>query len=881
MKATTYLKILAAVLLMIIATLFAYSMEVSFWINSHRPVASANSATENLQTSEFAKYDSRTMPPIALGGIKKSENAYIRLKLRFRAESLDGNPNLFQTAPLNRGMRLEISGSTAALVVADSGVPGGLKGIPVTTALKSGQWYTLEIEALNGSFVRATLDRVLVASYTSPSLSFEMSELLVGGGYDVSRAFRGQMEDISVTRGNPRDASSIKSPKESPEAYLGAPYTYGLAAEGAQTSQVAKYDSRTMSPIALGGIKSSDSAYIRLKLRFRANSTEGNPNLFQTAPLNRGMRLEISGSTAALVVPDSAAPGGLKGIPVATALKAGQWYTLEVEALNRSFVRATLDGVLVANYSGAGLSMEMSELLVGGGFDVSRAFRGQLEDISVTRGNFSAPVAFGDIKNSDNSYIRLKFRFRAENTEGNPNLFQTAPFNKGMRLEISGSTATILIPDLAERGGLRGLTLTTALKTGQWYELEVEALNRAFVRALLDARPIFNYAGPGISMDTSQILVGGGFDSSRAFRGQVQNISVLKGNLPQLPHRSLMLVYSTLLILSALFFLTLWKALGEHKGVQKIVGKLIFLGFPLIFMLGYLEYRLSFVNTLYYAKRVAFEEQLDQIEVLGTGSSNGLYGVAPEAFSRKGFNLAFPANEMYYDAKLIEKYLEKMPKLRVVILTVNYSTMGSDDRESTNSWRHFFMRQYFGIPTELSAGRLFDWGFWLNPHNFSKIALYGVDAKAYANTNFLTPVDIITSSSGWFNSGDVDAPLAVFGVNAAAAHNVLGDVKNYDRNLGNWETLIPLLKRKNVIPIIVVPPTDVSYYRHLDKAKIGSMNQKLTEFTNRHGIKFVDYTYESRFSLNDYTWEMPDHINQRGAMKFSRMLDEEVSKVQR
>jgi hypothetical protein len=50
------------------------------------------------------------------------------------------------------------------------------------------------------------------------------------------------------------------------------------------------------------------------------------------------------------------------------------------------FVHAKLNGHLVVDYYSAGLSMEISQLLVGGGFDESRAFRGQIDNISVTIG---------------------------------------------------------------------------------------------------------------------------------------------------------------------------------------------------------------------------------------------------------------------------------------------------------------------------------------------------------------------------------------------------------------------------------------------------------------------------------------------------------------
>jgi hypothetical protein len=528
------------------------------------------------------------------------------------------------------------------------------------------------------------------------------------------------------------------------------------------------------------------------------------------------------------------------------------------------------------------------------------------------------PAMLGEIKNPKNAYVHIKLRFRADNTEGFPNLFQTAPVNRGMRMEISGSTAAIIVPDLAVPDKLRGLTLTTSLKTGQWYALEVEALNGSFIRVLLDGRLVANHTDPEISMETTQLLLGGGFDPSRVFRGKMDNISITIGNF-YLPHHSLEVVYVALIVFSALFFFTLWKALGENSAVQSLAGKLALLTFPLILILAYSEYRLSFLNTVYYAKRVALEQQIDKIEVLVMGSSNTVYGVAPEGFSHPGgFNLAFPGNGMFFDASLVEKYTGRMPHLRKVVLTVNYFTMGLDYSTFSQSWRQFFLRQNFNILIQPTAGLSFDSGFWVNPRNFSRIALYGDRAGSYISANhrppvdivtslldrvirgvaipvnmFATPsgwfdgedaslVDIITTPSGWLDGGDVagNEQTQKLGVAAAEAHNASADVGSYDRNLGYWEGMMDFLQRKNIDSVIVLLPTDISYYSHLDKLKVALMNRKLTEFANRHHIKFVDYTGDPRFSLSDFTTVLPDHMNARGAMKFSKILDEEVIKAQ-
>jgi hypothetical protein len=200
MNARFSMRILSVVWLVLLAILGAYSIDSGAWVRSHLPFMKA--AADNRETISVAPYIHGKTPVVLLGEIKNPDNAYVHLKLRFRADSTEGNPNVFQTAPVNRGMRMEISGSTAAILVPDLSVPGDLKGLTLPTALKTGQWYVLEVEALNDAFVRVKLDGLLVIDYASADLSMETSQILIGGGFDASRVFRGQIDNISVIKGN-------------------------------------------------------------------------------------------------------------------------------------------------------------------------------------------------------------------------------------------------------------------------------------------------------------------------------------------------------------------------------------------------------------------------------------------------------------------------------------------------------------------------------------------------------------------------------------------------------------------------------------------------------------------------------------------------------
>lgn len=55
------------------------------------------------------------------------------------------------------------------------------------------------------------------------------------------------------------------------------------------------------------------------------------------------------------------------------------------------------------------------------------------------------------------------------------------------------------------------------------------------------------------------------------------------------------------------------------------------------------------------------------------------------------------------------------------------------------------------------------------------------------------------------------------------------------------------------------------------------MNRKLTEFSPWGYIRFVDYTDDAWFYLNDeFTWALVGHPNTLSAMEFSKIPDEKV-----
>jgi hypothetical protein len=130
--------------------------------------------------------------------------------------------------------------------------------------------------------------------------------------------------------------------------------------------------------------------------------------------------------------------------------------------------------------------------------------------------------------------------------------------------------------------------------------------------------------------------------------------------------------------------------------------------------------------------------------------------------------------------------------------------------------------------------------------------------------------------SGWYSSADPGPNLTDnIGPKAAEAHNLTTDPALYDKNLKYWEELIVRLQQNGITAVIVQMPTHASYHEHLNPTKVSLIKQKLQVLAEKYHLRYRDYTDDPRFSLDDYISSV-DHLNTKGAVKFSKILDEEL-----
>ncbi|QFY41379.1 hypothetical protein F6R98_01030 [Candidatus Methylospira mobilis] len=108
-----------------------------------------------------------------------------------------GYPNLFQTADLNDGIRLEFSAQDAAVIYATE--QGNSPGAVVLPQLsKSEKMYRINIEAVYGEYINIRTNGTSLVKIMKPAPTFLLNHILVGQGFDSGRKFTGSLLEFKL-----------------------------------------------------------------------------------------------------------------------------------------------------------------------------------------------------------------------------------------------------------------------------------------------------------------------------------------------------------------------------------------------------------------------------------------------------------------------------------------------------------------------------------------------------------------------------------------------------------------------------------------------------------------------------------------------------------
>lgn len=267
----------------------------------------------------------------------------------------------------------------------------------------------------------------------------------------------------------------------------------------------------------------------------------------------------------------------------------------------------------------------------------------------------------------------------------------------------------------------------------------------------------------------------------------------------------------------------------------------------------------------YKIKARSLERNGDRVATLVLGSSHTYYGIVPEALGDSVFNLANISQNYEYDYLLLEKYAPLMSNLRSVIINVDYSSFFDSDFPHGEWWQETNYQLYMGVNKHGSLSRT---GFEISnfPIYAGKLRKF-ITRKSPAicdTAGFGLDFTFDSRYDGWERTGEI-----------AARRHTAPDCSWVDYNLGYLRRLINLCRTIGAEPVFVTPPCYVTYNEHLDKAQFDRYIALTGMVADSCGLRWFDFLSDSRFVADDF-WDA-DHLNDRGAVKFSHILRDSLA----
>lgn len=304
--------------------------------------------------------------------------------------------------------------------------------------------------------------------------------------------------------------------------------------------------------------------------------------------------------------------------------------------------------------------------------------------------------------------------------------------------------------------------------------------------------------------------------------------------------------------------------------MTKLIIKIVLVLLPVIIFVIVFELLARTIPTSYSAKNNLLTQKKSQIEILILGSSHSNFGINPQFFGREAFNISNTSQCLYEDYEVLLKYLPECRNVKTVIIPISYFTLQSDLALSPEAWRCAYYSFYMGVQCEESPS-LFEL------KNYSALVLWdgplGV-IKAIRNGNnmnineygYQTPEKSKSSINEIINDKAGKARVGY--------HDKFMDYNLLGFNINILNKIVAELNKRNIRIIFVTTPVYKTYYQNISKKNYVIMTKSIDKIARKYSAKYFNYFYDDRFNITDFLDN--DHLNEKGAKKFSIILKNEV-----
>jgi hypothetical protein len=298
----------------------------------------------------------------------------------------------------------------------------------------------------------------------------------------------------------------------------------------------------------------------------------------------------------------------------------------------------------------------------------------------------------------------------------------------------------------------------------------------------------------------------------------------------------------------------------------KFTLKILLFISPLLFFLAVIEYKARSMPNDFDSRKKGIERNISRAEIIVAGPSHAYYGIKPALLEKPAISVAYPAQDLYYDTRILLKYLPQASNVKLVIITVSYISFEYLMEDSVFNSRANFYYKTWGIPRQNRLPKLADYSAGL---------LFGFQQSRDFLVTGSIPNAIKTDEVGGDSELQISNESNVKNSQVTInLHNSTMQAKYFDQNIKYLDELLNSLKGKNIQAVIITLPCYSTYYNNVNTDKYLRMQNEIKILSSRYDLKYHNYFKDDRFDTEDFFDS--DHLSTKGGEKFTGIINNEV-----
>lgn len=297
-----------------------------------------------------------------------------------------------------------------------------------------------------------------------------------------------------------------------------------------------------------------------------------------------------------------------------------------------------------------------------------------------------------------------------------------------------------------------------------------------------------------------------------------------------------------------------------------------------------IEFYMRSFNSTYDLKLNSLIDESDKIEVLILGNSHAAFDVDPSQFDQYAFNLAQPAQSLYFDKRITLAHIDKLEKLKYVFVSVDHHSLYFSTIGIRDVWSYYTHKIEGKEKVPFASKYSYLHGYTFKGFIANLKSQYReIKSKKKQHIRALDldiGVDLYAPiNKGWYGmlgNGSSGMTDKFCKRRASIFNSIVKRCKEHDEIKKDFEDFIVQLKAKNITPIIITSPCYKPFLELLDKKIEEKNNSYLNEVCEKYKIEYWDY---SRLDIDKNHFFNCDHLNKIGAARFSKLLNTRLEKL--